>query len=150
MMTEMTIIIKDVNDIPAITSTTGPGILVKLLLNEANSKSMRAGLMSFGPGTKSQSQPHYHSVEELQLVINGHATLEDCNGDKYPLKPGTIFLCPPGIEGVHGIENTSDFPMTLLFIYPSQDYQTVKYDAPISGTRRQNKIFIRNIEDFKL
>ena len=147
-MTEMTMIIRDVNDIPVRTAPNTPGIFVKPLVDESNSKSMRAGLMSWAPGTKSQTQPHYHSVEEFQLVLHGHATLEDCNGDKYALKPGAMFLCPPGVEGAHGIESTSDFPMTLLFIYPRQDYETVKYAA--SGEKHRSTMVIQNIEDIKL
>jgi len=88
-------------------------------------------------------------VEELQLVLQGHATLTDCNGDKYALNPGTMFLCPPGVEGVHAIENTSDFPMTLLFIYPRQDYDTGKY-AAADGRRHRSKILLRSIEDIAL
>jgi quercetin dioxygenase-like cupin family protein len=148
-MTEMTMIIRNVNDIPLRTPPIAPGILVKALVDESNSKLMRVGLMSWAPGTKSQTQPHYHSVEELQFVVSGHATLRDCNGEKYPLKPGTVFLCPPGVEGVHQIENTSDFPMTLLFIYPRQDYETIKYDIS-SGKKLKSSIFIRDIEDFKV
>ena len=145
-MTEMTIIVKDVNDIALRTPAIAPGILVKPLLDESNSVSMRVGLMSWSAGSKSQTQPHYHSVEELQLVLQGHATLTDCSGDKYALNPGTVFLCPPGVEGAHAIENTSDFPMTLLFIYPRQDYDTVKC-APADGQRLHNRILLRNIED---
>lgn len=148
-MTDMTMIVRDVNDIALRTPSIAPGILVKALLDESNSRSMRAGLMSWAPGTRSQTQPHYHSVEELQVVLQGHATLKDCNGKPYPLRPGTIFLCPPGIEGGHTIENTSDFPMTLLFIYPRQDFETVKYE-PASVTKHQNRIVMQNIEDVKL
>ena len=147
-MTEMTMIIKDINDIPIKTPPNTPGIFVKALLDESNSKSMRAGLMSWAPGTKSQTQPHYHSVEEFQLVLDGHATLEDCNGMKHPLKPGTMFLCPPGAGGAHGIENASDFPMTLLFIYPRQDYETVKFDT--SGKKQRSTMLIRDIADVGL
>jgi quercetin dioxygenase-like cupin family protein len=149
-MTEMAMIIRDVKDIAVTTPPTAPGIFTKVLADESNSRSMRVGLMSWAPGTRSQTQPHYHSVEELQLVLHGHATLEDSNGDKYALRPGTMFLCPPGIEGTHGIENTSDFPMTLLFIYPRQVYETVKCQAPVSGRRLQNKIALRHIEDVTL
>ncbi len=148
-MTEMTVIVGDVNEIPLRMPPLSPGILVKSLLDDTNSRSMRAGLMSWAPGTKSQTQPHYHSVEELQLVVHGHATLTDCNGERYPLRPGTMFLCPPGVEGVHAIENTSDFPMTLLFLYPHQDFETVKYD-PASGGKHLNRIIMRNIDDIGL
>ncbi|MFC2020593.1 cupin domain-containing protein [Chloroflexota bacterium] len=148
-MTDMTMFIKDINDIPVTMPPASPGIFTKPLVDEHNSKSMRVGLMSWGPRTQSQTQPHYHSVEEFQLVISGHAILKDCNGEKHALKPGTMFICPPGVEGTHEIENTSDFPMTLLFIYPSQDFETVKYDLA-SGKKHENKIIIRNIEDIKI
>lgn len=147
-MKKVTMVIKNVNDIPAKTNPVAPGIFVKFLLDESNSRSMKAGIMAYSPGTRSPTQPHYHSAEELQIVLHGHASLEDCNGKKHPLRPGSIFLCPPGKGGAHGIENTSDFPMTLFFIYPCQDYETVKYDrAP--GERHRNKIIIRNIEEIK-
>jgi quercetin dioxygenase-like cupin family protein len=142
-------IIRDINDLPLRMPPTAPGIHVKTLLDESNSKSMRAGIMSWGPGTKSPTQPHYHNVEELQVVLGGHATLWDCNNEPHPLKPGTVFLTPPGIEGTHGIENTSLFPMTLLFVYPTQDFTTDKYDIT-SGRKLKSSIFIKELEDFKL
>ncbi len=147
-MSRMTMIIKDVADIPVRTPPLSPGIIVKVLADESNSKSFRAGIMSWSPKTKSQTQPHYHSVEELQIVLHGHATLEDCNGKKHVLRPGSIFLCPPGKGGAHAIENTSDFPMTLLFVYPSQVYETVKYERS-PNERHRNKIVMQNIEDIK-
>jgi quercetin dioxygenase-like cupin family protein len=138
--------IRDINDMP-LRSPPIPGIPVKALADENNSKSMRVGIMSWGPGTKSQTQPHYHSVEELQVVLSGHATLHDCNGQKHSLKPGTVFLCPPGIEGLHQIENTSDFAMTLLFVYPRLDFETVKGEIP-ANKKMKSSIFIRELEDF--
>jgi quercetin dioxygenase-like cupin family protein len=146
-MTKMTMLIKDVNDIPAKTFEAAPGILFKFLLDKSNSKSMKAGLMSLGP--KVQDQPHYHSVEEMILVLRGQAILIDCNGKKYPLKPGSIFVCPPGIGGAHGVENTSDFPTTMLFIYPCQDHETMKYESA-SGKKHRSEIVVKNIEDIKL
>jgi quercetin dioxygenase-like cupin family protein len=122
-MTKMTMIIKDVKDVPVRKPPYAPGIQAKILLDKSNSDSMLAGLMWWGPGAK--MQPHYHSAEELQLVLHGHATLTDCNGDKHPLREGVMFHCPPGIGGTHGIENTSDFPMSLLFAYPSQEFESV-------------------------
>ncbi len=141
-------IIKDVADIPVREPPLSPGIIVKVLADETNSRSMRAGIMSWSPHTKSQTQPHYHSVEELQIVLHGHATLVDCNGKKHALRPGSIFLCPPGKAGAHAIENTGDFPMTLLFAYPRQQYETVKYERA-SGETHRNKIVLQNIEDIR-
>jgi quercetin dioxygenase-like cupin family protein len=148
-MTEMAMFIQDVNDLPLKFPPTSPGIMTKTLLDEGNSKAMRAGLMSWPPGARSQTQPHLHSVEELQIVVNGHAVLHDCNDELHPLKPGTIFLCPPGPEGVHAIENNSNFPMTLLFIYPTQDFETEKYDVT-TGKKLKSSIFIRELEDFPI
>ena len=147
-MTRMTMLIKDLSDIPAVAPPISPGIAMKVLSDRSNSTSMRAGIMSWGPGTKSQTQLHYHSAEELQIVLHGYATLEDCNGRKHALRPGSIFLCPPGKGGAHGIENTSDFPMTLFFVYPCQDYETVKYDRS-PGERHRSTMIIQNIEDIK-
>ncbi len=147
-MPKMTMIVKDIADIAVREPPLSPGIVVKVLADESNSRSMRAGIMSWSPHTRSQTQPHYHTVEELQIVLHGHATLEDCNGKKHALRSGSIFLCPPGKGGAHAIENTGDFPMTLLFAYPRQDYVTVKYErAP--GERHRNKIVLQNIEDIK-
>jgi uncharacterized cupin superfamily protein len=142
------IIIRDVNDMP-LRSPPIPGIPVKNLLDESNSRFMRVGLMSWPPGAKSPTQPHLHSVEELQIVLNGHATLADCNGDMHPLRPGTMFLCPPGPQGVHAIHNTSDLAMTLLFIYPRPDFETQKYEVG-KGKRLESSILLRNFEDIKV
>jgi quercetin dioxygenase-like cupin family protein len=141
------IIIGDVNDMP-LRNPPIPGIPVKNLLDESNSKSMRAGLMSWPPGAKSPTQPHLHSVEELQLVVNGHATLTDCNGDRRPLRPGTMFLCPPGPAGVHAIHNSSDLAMTLLFIYPQPSFETQKFEVG-RGERLQSTILLQDIESIK-
>jgi quercetin dioxygenase-like cupin family protein len=141
------IFISDVNDLPLRTPPI-PGIPVKVLLGASNCRTMQAGLMSWSPGAKSQTQPHYHSVEEFQLVVAGHATLNDCNGDKHPLRPGTMFLCPAGEDGVHGVHNTSDLAMTLLFLYPQQDFETVKMDA-VPGKRLKSTILMRETEDIK-
>ena len=147
-MPKMTMVIKDVADIPVRTPPTSPGIITKVLLDETISKSMRAGIMSWAPGTKSQTQPHYHSVEELQIVLHGHAALEDCNGKKHALGPGSMFLCPPGKCGAHAIENTGDFPMTLFFVYPRQVFETVKYERAL-GERHRNKIILQDVKDVK-
>jgi uncharacterized cupin superfamily protein len=145
-MVKSTIVLKDVKDIPVISPPNSSGIYIKTLLNNTNSKSMRAGIMAFGPGAKSPTQPHYHSVEELQMILHGHGTLTDCSGTQYPLKPGTMILCPPGMEGGHEIANTSDFPLEMLFIYPRQEIKTEKF-VPGPDNKCQSKIVMRDLED---
>jgi quercetin dioxygenase-like cupin family protein len=141
------IIIRDINDLPLRTPPI-PGIPVKTLLDESNSRSMRAGMMSWSPGAKSATQPHQHSVEEFQLVLSGNAALIDRNGDAHRLRPGTMFLCPPGPDGIHAVHNSSDFAMTLLFVYPRQDFETTKSEVGQVKTFRST-ILMREIEDIK-
>ena len=104
-----------------------PGIRVKMLCGmNKETDFLLSGFMQWNPGEKSPR--HYHpNCEELQYVIYGDGILRDCEGKEYPLRAGTIFYCPKGIEGAHQIDNSkSDTPLALIWIYPSNDREIVK------------------------
>jgi len=99
-----------------------PGILVKKLCEKGSAQKLDVGYMWYETGTKGRK--HYHDTEELQLVLYGTCTVKDIEDKDRILKAGETFLCPPGPSGTHGIRNSGDFPMCLLYIYPTQNYQT--------------------------
>jgi quercetin dioxygenase-like cupin family protein len=120
-MTNSTMIVKDLEDIP-LREPVGTHASTKILVDEQNAEHLRVGYMWWQPGSKGDL--HYHDVEELQLILYGNGRLTDCDGNQYPLRAGTMFHCPPGKGGAHQIENTSRFPMCLLFIYPKQTFHS--------------------------
>ena len=117
-------IVRDLEDIP-LREPVGSHASTKILVDEHNAEHLRVGYMWWQPGSKGGM--HYHDVEELQLILYGNGRLTDCDGSQYPLHAGTMFLCPPGEGGAHQIENTSQFSMCLLFVYPAQDFRTEQY-----------------------
>ena len=125
--TPQQIVLRNIEEI-ALEPQRSPHVRTKRLCDSKNAEHLISGVMWWDPGSRLDGiQPHYHSIEEFQLVVYGKSTLKDSNGAKHPLQEGVMFHCPPGIGGVHGIENTSDFPMCLPFAYPRQEFETTPY-----------------------
>jgi uncharacterized cupin superfamily protein len=124
-------IVQELKDIPSrqssSTLTPSSGIRVKILCGDhIPTESLLVGFMQWDPGKKSTR--HYHpNCEEIQYILYGDGILRDCEDNEYPLRAGTFFYCPKGIEGTHQIDNSkSDTPLALIFGYPSNNRETIK------------------------
>jgi len=131
-MTKSTMIVRDLVDIPNETERVNASM--KLLVDKRNAENLRVGYMWWKPGSKVDM--HYHDVEELQLILYGNGRLTDCEGKRHPLRAGTMFHCPPGESGAHQIENTSQFPLCLLFIYPRQTFLSISLKPDKTSNRK--------------
>jgi quercetin dioxygenase-like cupin family protein len=120
-MPKSTVVVQNLEEIP-LRDPPRDYARIKMLCDPRNAEHLLVGYMWWKPLSKGGM--HYHDVEELQLILYGNGRLTDCDGNQYPLRAGTMFLCPPGEGGAHQIENPSQFPMCLLFVYPTQDFQT--------------------------
>ena len=67
--------------------------------DECPSERLRVHLNIFKAGT--HVPLHWHLIESLYYVISGHAVLEDIEGRKYDIGPGSAIYCPAGISGAH-------------------------------------------------
>jgi quercetin dioxygenase-like cupin family protein len=87
---------------------------IKVLVgnNERPSERLRVHLNIFKAGA--QEPVHWHLVEALYYVISGHAVLEDIEGQKHEVGPGSAIYYPPGIAGAHGWDFKEDVQLISI------------------------------------
>ncbi len=90
---------------------------VTLFDENTPTKNLFSGIFILEPGGK--LDPHYHDLEEMQHVIQGHGIVCDSENKEHHVSPGTTFYCPPGSKGSHGIRNIGDIPFICLYVYSS-------------------------------
>ena len=66
------------------------------------SERLRVHLNIFKAG--SRVPVHWHLIEALYYVISGRAVVEDIEGKKYDIGPGSTVYYPAGIAAAHGWE----------------------------------------------
>ena len=87
---------------------------IKVLVgnNERPSERLRVHLNIFKAGA--QEPLHWHLVEALSYVISGHAVIEDIEGQKHEVGPGSAIYYPPGIAGAHGWDFKEDVQLISI------------------------------------
>ena len=70
------------------------------------------GRFIIDPG-KSPHAPHVHDDEEILIVETGHGEII-CDGKTTKVGPGSVMYSTPNVA--HGINNTSNEPLTFYFV----------------------------------
>ena len=81
------------------------------------SERLRVHLNIFKAG--SRVPVHWHLIEALYYVISGRAVVEDIEGKKYDIGPGSTIYYPAGIAAAHGWEVKEE--MQLISIRATAD-----------------------------
>jgi quercetin dioxygenase-like cupin family protein len=91
----------------------------RLLLtgDEVGSKTT-LGCSSFAPRTATAMLSH--ATEELAFVTSGQGELHLEDGTAIPCAAGQALFIPPGRW--HTVVNTSDDPLTMVFVFPHPTY----------------------------
>lgn len=74
--------------------------------------SLVTGRFIIDPG-KSPHAPHVHEDEEILIVETGHGEII-CDGKTTKVGPGSVMYSTPNVA--HGINNTSNEPLTFYFV----------------------------------
>ena len=100
------------------------GVRWKLLIDadRGPSRGFSLGILQFPPGTT--LAPHHHGPQEIYWIRDGHGELL-IGGEKQQVGPNSIVYIPENC--VHGIANTGDTPLTLMWVFPTDTWGEVEY-----------------------
>jgi len=100
------------------------GVRWKLLVDADRmpSHGLSLGVLEFPPGTV--LAPHRHSPQEVYLIQAGKGELR-IGDETRDVGPGTVVYIPE--NHLHGIANTGDTPLTLMWIFPTDTWAEVEY-----------------------
>ena len=88
-----------------------------LLTGERVGSETALGFSSFAPHTATAMLSH--QTEELAYVVSGQGELR-MDDEVVPYGPGSALYVPAGVW--HAVVNTSDEPVTMVFVFPHPDY----------------------------
>lgn len=90
----------------------------------------RVTALELAPGQATFPYHYENGIDEWLIVVTGHPTLRDPNGE-HQLEPADVVFLPPGPEGAHQVRNLSDEPARVLMfsdsaavvatVYPDSD-----------------------------
>ncbi len=101
----------------------GKGLTLQILLDKIEgAKNLDLGTVSIP--AKSATAMHSREFEEVIYMISGTGECQMEDGTSYTLEAGDCVLIPPGL--VHCHANTSDEPLTQLYIFAPQAPQQIQ------------------------
>ncbi len=68
---------------------------------------------------------HYHLPQEIYLVRSGEGLLLKSDGEERIIENTVIYIHK---EEHHGLKNTGNSPLEVLWIFPTNCWEEVKYD----------------------
>jgi quercetin dioxygenase-like cupin family protein len=120
-------------DVPAGPGATS-GHTVKPLAGspEHPSERLTIRLASFEPGT--HERLHWHMIEAFYYVLSGRAVLEDIEGKRYDIGPGSVIYAPPGIAGSHAwrVQET----LQRIFVRATTEHERIIPFRVDKGTKK--------------
>lgn len=101
----------------------GKGLTLQILIDKIEgSKNFDLGTVSIPP--KGTTAMHSRMFEEVIYMLSGTGECQMEDGSSYILEEGDCILIPPGL--VHCHANTSDEPLTQLYIFAPQAPQEIQ------------------------
>ena len=96
----------------------------KLLFSQGRTPTgaMSMGLAEIRPG--SIEPLHHHEPAEIYHVMEGEGVAE-VDEKEYRLRPDVSLFIPP--DARHGARCTSEAPLRLLFVFPTDSFEEVAY-----------------------
>ena len=68
--------------------------------------------------------PHHHAQPEYYYILSGTGTVQ-LGPETIPVKPGSVIHIPGDI--VHGIQNIGESMLSLVWAFPTDHWDDVKY-----------------------
>lgn len=101
----------------------GKGLTLQILLDKIEgAKNLDLGTVSIPP--KSATAMHSRNFEEVIYMLSGTGECQMEDGKSYILEKGDCILIPPRL--VHCHANTTDEPLTQLYIFAPQAPQPIQ------------------------
>jgi quercetin dioxygenase-like cupin family protein len=100
------------------------GVRWKLLVDADRTPShgFSLGVLYFPPGTKLAL--HRHAPQEVYWIRDGKGQLR-LDDTQREVETGDIIYIPENLK--HGIENTGDDPLVLMWLFPTDTWAEVAY-----------------------
>jgi mannose-6-phosphate isomerase-like protein (cupin superfamily) len=89
--------------------------------------SLTLGVAELEPGEAKDFRPHRHAQAEVYYILSGEGTVT-VSGTEYPVRPGTTVFVPG--NAVHGALNTGSDLLRLLYVFPADSFDQIKYEFP--------------------
>lgn len=88
---------------------------------------MTIGITEIEPGQANKFFLHQHAQPEVYYILAGHGVVQ-ISGEEYVLQPGTLVFIPG--DAPHGLRNTGDEVLRLLYIFAVDSLDEVVYKLP--------------------
>jgi quercetin dioxygenase-like cupin family protein len=94
-----------------------PGVVLIQAIEHANGAAcVTLGKIVIQPGC--ELSPHTHPVEDAMIILTGKGIMYG-EKEEIPIEGGCHCLVPANTR--HGVKNTGDEPMTLIYTWPAID-----------------------------
>ena len=90
-------------------------------------EAMTVGMTEIEPGQASEIFLHQHAQPEVYYILAGHGVVQ-ISGEEYALEPGSLVFIPG--DAPHGLRNTGDEVLRLLYIFAVDSLDQVVYKLP--------------------
>lgn len=88
---------------------------------------MTVGITEIEPGQANEFFLHQHAQSEVYYILSGHGVVKIC-GEEYALQPGSLVFIPG--DAPHGLCNTGDEVLRLLYVFAVDSLDQVAYKFP--------------------
>ncbi|MCA9916511.1 MAG: cupin domain-containing protein [Anaerolineales bacterium] len=88
---------------------------------------MTVGMTEIEPGHAHEIFLHQHAQPEVYYILAGHGTVQ-ISGEEHALQPGSLVFIPG--HAPHGLCNTGDEVLRLLYVFAVDSLDQVVYKLP--------------------
>ena len=88
---------------------------------------MTIGMTEIEPGQANEIFLHQHAQPEVYYILAGHGVVQ-ISGEEYALQPGSLVFIPG--DAPHGLRNTGDEVLRLLYVFAIDSLDQVVYKLP--------------------
>lgn len=100
---------------------------ILLSADRTPTEAMTVGITEIEPGQAKQFFLHQHAQPEVYTILAGHGVVQ-IYGKEYELQPGSLVFIPG--DAPHGLCNTGDVVLRLLYIFAVDSLDQVVYTLP--------------------
>jgi quercetin dioxygenase-like cupin family protein len=87
--------------------------------------SLTLGVAELPPGGSAEFRLHRHEQPEVYYVVEGEGVVT-ISGVEHPVRPGSAVFIPGDAE--HGAVNTGDGTLRLVYVFPADSFDEVRYE----------------------
>lgn len=109
---------------------TFPGVRHRWqITRELGAGAVTMGTVAIAPGH--EIPPHTHPVEDAMVIVEGRGQFF-AGAEVHEIEAGSSCLAPANV--VHGVRNTGDEDLVLIFTWPAVNVPRVMADAAGAGS----------------